>query len=183
MDERIGELTLEFTGEDLSELSNESGGHRIQRVPPTERKGRVHTSTVTVVVLDPTEIKTVTWNDKDFKIEWYSGTGCGGQHRNKHQNSCRLTHITSGIVVTSQCRSRQTSFDEAKQVMLGRLNKGTQISIQQSEAILRKELAGTGMRGDKIRTYMFQHGKVTDHITGKVAPVDKIMAGNFNLIW
>lgn len=138
---------------------------------------------MTVVVLDPTEIKTFVWNDRDFKIEWYSGTGSGGQHRNKHQNSCRLTHLQTGLVATSQCRSRENSLEEAKTDLLNRLQKSEGRAAHAATAEIRKDLAGSGMRGDKIRTYMFQHGKVTDHLTGKSAPTDKVMAGNFNLLW
>ena len=94
-------------------LDNEPGGHRIQRVPPTERKGRVHTSTVTVAVLDPSIAQTAI-QDRDLRVEWYSGTGAGGQYRNKHQNSCRITHIPTGIQATAQCRSRENSYTEAR---------------------------------------------------------------------
>lgn len=171
-----------MVGDDLSGLYNECGGHRIQRVPPTERKGRVHTSTVTVAVTDPT-IATFTLNDADLKIEWYSGTGAGGQHRNKHQNSCRLTHLPSNTVVTAQCRSRQNSLDEAKQVMLDRLSSQHRSSHYGSVATVRKEQVGSGMRGDKIRTYRFQDDSVADHVSGNRSSVKKIMAGNFDLLW
>ena len=124
IDVRLGECSLEVEGADLSGLENEPGGHRIQRVPPTERKGRVHTSTVTVAVVDrTTEIGSVAIPQHDLKIEWYSGTGAGGQHRNKHQNSARVTHIPSGIVVTAQCRSRQNSFEQAMTEIQHRVDK------------------------------------------------------------
>jgi peptide chain release factor 1 len=164
-------------------LDNEKGGQRIQRTPPTERKGRVHTSTVTVAVIDPTEIKAIEFNQKDFKIEWYSGTGSGGQHRNKHQNSCRLTHIKTGIVSTAQCRSRENSLNEATQALLLKLNSTHFSKEQQLVSQDRKNQVGSGMRGDKVRTYRFQDNTVTDHITGKTAQVSKVLSGNFDLLW
>ena len=176
-------MTIEVEGKDLHKLSNEAGGHRIQRVPPTERKGRVHTSTVTVAVIDPQKKKEIVWSDKDFKVEWYSGTGAGGQHRNKHQNSCRITHIDSGAVATAQCRSRENSLNEAKTAILARLNNIAVSEQQKQQSQEKKEQVGSGMRGDKIRTYMDQHGIVKDHRTEKSASFNKIMSGNFDLLW
>jgi len=171
-------------GKDLSGLENEAGGHRIQRVPPTERKGRVHTSTVTVAVIDSAaEIKTATIPDSHLKIEWYSGTGAGGQHRNKHQNSCRITHIPTGLVATAQCRSRENSLHEARSTVVQRLDEINRMRYNSAVANDRKQQVGSGMRGDKIRTYRFQDDRVQDHITGKVSSVKKILAGNFDLLW
>lgn len=176
-------MTIEVEGDDLTELNNEAGGHRIQRVPPTERKGRVHTSTVTVAIIDPRDVKEVTFNDKDFRIEWYSGTGAGGQHRNKHQNSCRLTHIPTGMVATAQCRSRENSLNEAKSTLLSRLNNAATNGLQMEESQARKAQIGSGMRGDKRRTYRFQDDIVKDDINGSSASVAKVLAGNFDLLW
>jgi peptide chain release factor 1 len=176
-------LSIEVEGDDLSELNHEPGGHRIQRVPPTERQGRVHSSTVTVSVLDKLVKTTVEWNNKDFKIEWYSGTGAGGQHRNKHQNSCRLTHLPTGTVVTAQCRSRENSLDEAKATILTRLSTGQARTEGATHAAVRRLQVGSGERGDKIRTYRFQDGTVKDHQTGRSAQIEKVMAGNFHLLW
>lgn len=169
-------------GADLSGLYNESGGHRIQRVPPTERKGRVHTSTVTVAITDPAEVATIV-KESDLRIEWYSGTGAGGQHRNKHQNSCRITHIPSGTVATAQCRSRQNSLDQASSTIHKTVDNQTQNLYNSSIASDRKQQIGSGMRGDKIRTYRFQDDVVKDHITNKSASVKKVLSGNFDLLW
>jgi peptide chain release factor 1 len=163
-------------------LYNESGGHRIQRVPPTERKGRVHTSTVTVAVIDPA-VQKISVEDKDLRIEWYSGTGAGGQHRNKHQNSCRITHIPTGIVATAQCRSRENSLAEAKQAIIERVDNKSKIQYNNEVAYDRKQQVGSGMRGDKIRTYRFQDDVVKDHITDKTASVKRVLSGNFELLW
>ncbi len=147
-------------------LHCEAGGHRIQRVPPTERKGRVHTSTVTVAVIDP-EIKSIQINESDFRIDWFSGTGAGGQHRNKHQNSCRIMHLPTGQIATAQCRSRQSSQEQARAALLKMLT-GKHISVQYDvKAQDRKQQVGSGMRGDKFRTYRFQDDVVKDHNTVK----------------
>lgn len=171
-------------GTDLSGLDNECGGHRIQRIPPTERKGRVHTSTVTVAVIDRIEEKTSSSiPDCDLKVEWYSGTGAGGQHRNKHQNSCRITHIPSGLVATAQTRSRQNSYALAIQNIQKELDTDAKRRYNNNIASTRKNQVGTGMRGDKIRTYRFQDDRVQDHLTGKTASTKKVLGGHFDLLW
>ena len=171
-------------GNDLSGLENESGGHRIQRVPPTERKGRVHTSTVTVAIVDSeSAVANASIPDAHLRIEWYSGTGAGGQHRNKHQNSCRITHIPTGTVVTAQTRSRQSSLAQALQTVQETVNNLAKSSYNSSIASDRKQQVGSGMRGDKIRTYRFQDDVVKDHITDNTASVKKVMSGNFDLLW
>lgn len=173
---------LEVQGTDLSGLANESGGHRIQRVPPTERKGRVHTSTVTVAIIDPTAPK-FKLNESDLRIEWYSGTGAGGQHRNKHQNSCRITHKPTGLIVTAQNRSRQNSYTEAYETIRKRLDEKYRSAYNSALAVDRKEQVGSGQRGDKIRTYRFQDDRVKDHETGKSASCSQVLRGHFDLLW
>ena len=175
-------MHIEVQGTDLSGLENEPGGHRIQRVPPTERKGRVHTSTVTVAVIDPAT-PTVKLDDRDLRIEWYSGTGAGGQHRNKHQNSCRITHIPTGIVCTAQCRSRENSLNEARNTLALRVDNLVKTRYNSDIALDRRQQVGSGMRGDKIRTYRFQDDVVRDHVTDRTASVKKVLAGNFDLLW
>jgi peptide chain release factor 1 len=177
-------LHILVEGTDLSGLDNECGGHRIQRIPPTERKGRVHTSTVTVAVIDRIEgIGPSTVPESDLKIEWYSGTGAGGQHRNKHQNSCRITHIPSGLVATAQTRSRQNSYNLAIQNIKETLDNDVKRRYNNNIASTRKDQVGSGMRGDKIRTYRFQDDRVQDHLTGKTASTKKVLQGNFELLW
>ena len=171
-------------GTDLSGLENECGGHRIQRIPPTERKGRVHTSTVTVAVIDSVAGETAaTIPDSDLKVEWYSGTGAGGQHRNKHQNSCRITHVPTGLVATSQTRSRQNSYNLALTDIQNQVDNLALRHYNNTIASTRKNQVGSGMRGDKIRTYRFQDDRVQDHVTGKTASTKKVLSGKFDLLW
>ena len=129
------------------------------------------------------ETRSVTIPQSDLKVEWYSGTGAGGQHRNKHQNSCRITHIPSGVIATAQCRNRQNSFSEAMSAIQERVDNSTNRQYNNSIASDRKQQVGSGMRGDKIRTYRFQDDVVKDHITDKSASAKKVLAGNFDLLW
>jgi peptide chain release factor 1 len=177
-----GEIHIEVTGKNLSNLANEAGGHRIQRIPPTERKGRVHTSTVTVAVID-TEQSVKEYSDNDFRIEWYSGTGCGGQNRNKVQSCCRLTYIPANITVTSQTRSRISSLQSAKAEILKRLESNNISTHNANVAAIRRQQVGSGMRGDKIRTYQLTNDIVTDHNSGKKYSAKKILSGYFDLLW
>lgn len=133
-------------------------------------------------MINPTVPK-ISFAKNDFRIEWYSGTGAGGQHRNRHMNSCRLVHIPTGQVVTAQCRSRENSYNEAWSTMQNRLDNAAKSVYNSNVASNRKEQVGSGMRGDKIRTYRFQDDIVKDHNTGKSASCDKVMRGNFELIW
>jgi peptide chain release factor 1 len=137
---------------------------------------------VTVAVIKPQD-KKFELKESDLRIEWFSGTGGGGQYRNKHQNSCRLIHIPTGTVETAQCRSRENSYKEARTNLAQKLERATQNKAHAETAAVRKEMVGSGMRGDKIRTYRFQDDSVTDHNSGKSAQVAKVMKGNFDLLW
>ena len=133
-------------------------------------------------MIDPA-VPTTTIKESDLKIEWYSGTGAGGQHRNKHQNSCRVTHMPSGIIATAQCRSRQNSQAEAVATIQQRVDEISKASYNSGIASDRKQQVGSGMRGDKIRTYRFQDDVVKDHVSDKTASVKKVLNGNFDLLW
>lgn len=136
-----------------------------------------------VTCVDAAKVQAQSFNESDFKVEWYSGTGAGGQYRNKHQNSCRITHLSTGVVSTSQCRSRENSFAEAQASILEKLNQRNAHSHAEKAKAVKSAQGGSGERGDKIRTYMFQHGIVTHHSTGGSLSVDKVMAGKFDLFW
>jgi peptide chain release factor 1 len=139
---------------------------------------------VTVAVIDRIEgIGPSTIPQSDLRIEWYSGTGAGGQYRNKHQNSCRITHLPTGIIAKSECRSRQNSLNEAMAEIQHRVDEHAKRQYNSNLASTRKDQVGTGMRGDKIRTYRFQDDRVQDHITEKVASTKRVLQGNFDLLW
>jgi len=174
---------IEVEATDLLQLEQECGGHRIQRVPPTEKKGRVHTSTVTVAVLNKQTSVQVRIPNNDLRIEWYSGHGAGGQHRNKHQNCCRLIHIPTGVVSLSQNRSRKVSYNEAYTNLSNLIQLSKTQQFDKNRSLERKQQVGSGMRGDKIRTYRFQDDRVVDHNTGKSASCEKVLKGYFDLLW
>lgn len=135
-----------------------------------------------MAVIDP-EITINIIDKTDLRIEWYSGTGAGGQFRNKHQNSCRITHIPSGTVVTSQTRSRKNSLKLATDEITIRVDQTTINKSSSETAAVRKEQVGSGMRGDKKRTIQFQNNRVTDHITGKKMSADRYMKGFMDDLW
>lgn len=178
-----GIMILRISGNDLSAWFNEAGGHRIQRVPPTERKGRTHTSTVTVAVLEHMPLRNTEITESDLKIEWYSGTGAGGQHRNKHSNSIRLTHKPTGITVSSQTRSRKNSYNNALAELKERIDKNQRSSNYHKSNAIRKEQVGSGQRGDKVRTIQFQHNTAIDHRTGKRCTAEQYLKGGMHLLW
>lgn len=156
----------------------------MQRVPLNERNGRVHSSTVTVSVLPETvQEAPISLRDEELQVEWYSGSGAGGQHRNKHQNSARLRHLPTGIVVTAQCRKREESLRQARAALLERLSALSRAETHGRENRDRAEQVGTGMRADKRRTYRFRDDRVRDHLTGKSAACSAVMRGRFDLLW
>lgn len=170
-------------GKDLTGLENESGGLRIQRVPPTEKRGRVHTSTVTVAVLDHAISTQPVLDDRDLRIEWFHGTGPGGQHRNKHANSCRLIHLPTGTVTTCQSRSRESSLASAREEMARRLREETMTRQHLEINYHRRSQLGSGQRGDKTRTIQFTNDRVVDHRTGGSMRASDFMSGFMHRLW
>ncbi|TFW07743.1 peptide chain release factor 1 [Oxalobacteraceae bacterium OM1] len=164
-----------------SKLKFESGGHRVQRVPATETQGRIHTSACTVAVMpEADEVEDVDINPADIRIDTFRASGAGGQHINKTDSAVRITHIPSGLVVECQDdRSQHKNKASALRVLAARL-KDMQLREQQAkEAATRKSLVGSGDRSERIRTYNFPQGRMTDHrINLTLYKLDFIMDGD-----
>ncbi|GAA5163517.1 peptide chain release factor 1 [Viridibacterium curvum] len=149
----------------FSKLKFESGGHRVQRVPVTETQGRIHTSACTVAVMpEADEIAEVNINPADLRIDTFRASGAGGQHINKTDSAVRITHIPTGIVVECQDdRSQHRNKAQAMSVLASRIMDAQMRAAQQKEAATRKSLIGSGDRSERIRTYNFPQGRITDH--------------------
>ncbi|MCU0811055.1 MAG: peptide chain release factor 1 [Thiobacillaceae bacterium] len=164
-----------------SRLKFESGGHRVQRVPETESQGRIHTSACTVAVMpEADEVGEVDINPADLRIDTYRASGAGGQHINKTDSAVRITHLPTGLVVECQDdRSQHRNRAQAMSVLAARL-KDRQLQQQQAaEASTRKSLIGSGDRSDRIRTYNFPQGRITDHrINLTLYKIDAMMDGD-----
>lgn len=167
-----------------SRLKYESGVHRVQRVPETETQGRIHTSTVTVAVLPEAEEVELEINPADLQIDTYRSGGAGGQHVNKTESAIRITHLPTGLVVECQDeRSQYKNKDKAMKVLRSRLYE--RMVSEQNEAIAsdRRAQVGTGDRSERIRTYNFPQGRMTDHRIGlTLYKLDQIMNGDIDEI-
>ncbi|WP_397475093.1 peptide chain release factor 1 [Pusillimonas sp.] len=146
-------------------LKFESGAHRVQRVPETETQGRIHTSACTVAVLPQADAQSdININPADLRVDTFRASGAGGQHVNKTDSAVRLTHLPTGLVVECQDdRSQHRNRDKAMQVLAARLKDMQQQEQQSKEAAQRKSLVGSGDRSERIRTYNYPQGRVTDH--------------------
>ena len=167
-----------------SKMKFESGVHRVQRVPATETQGRVHTSTVTVAVLPEMEDVDIEVNEKDLKIDTYRASGAGGQHINKTESAVRITHLPSGIVVACQDqRSQLQNREKAMRVLRAKLQDKAEQEAISSMAADRKSQVGTGDRSERIRTYNYPQGRVTDHrINLTLYKLDAILNGDLDEI-
>lgn len=163
-----------------SRLKYESGVHRVQRVPDTESSGRIHTSTVTVAVLPEAEDVDVQVNPNDLRIDTYCASGAGGQHVNKTESAVRITHLPTGVVV--QCQDEKSQLknkDRAMRVLRAKLLELAEESQRAETAQTRKSQVGTGDRSERIRTYNFPQGRMTDHRIGlTLHKLDFIMNGD-----
>jgi len=160
------ELVLRIEGVQVyGALKFESGGHRVQRVPATETQGRIHTSACTVAVLpEPDEATAVQINPADLRIDTYRASGAGGQHINKTDSAVRITHVPTGIVAECQDdRSQHRNKAKALQVLSARIQEKDRSERAARDAAQRKSLIGSGDRSDRIRTYNFPQGRLTDH--------------------
>ena len=160
------ELVIRIEGDDVyARLKFESGGHRVQRVPTTETQGRIHTSACTVAVLpEPDEAEEVTVNPAELRIDTFRASGAGGQHINKTDSAIRITHLPTGIVAECQDdRSQHRNKAKALAVLTARLRDKDRVERAAKEAATRKGLIGSGDRSDRIRTYNFPQGRLTDH--------------------
>ena len=167
-----------------SRLKYESGVHRVQRVPETESGGRVHTSTATVAVLPEMEEVDVQLNPADIEMQVYRASGAGGQHVNKTSSAVRLIHKPSGIVVACQEeRSQQQNREKCMRMLASKLYEIEQERLESEVTGMRRSQVGTGMRNERIRTYNFPQGRVTDHRIGlTLYKIDQIMDGNIDEI-
>lgn len=158
---------------------NEGGGHRWQRVPPTERRGRVHTSTVTVVMLDPMD-PAVRLDPRECEVTVARGSGPGGQHRNKTESCVTVRHLPTGLTARADLRSQHRSREAAMAVLAARLAEHVALRAADDRDAERRRQAGTGMRGDKVRTYRTQEDQVTDHRTGRRCRLSSWLRGDWS---
>ncbi len=180
------EIISRITGSSIyAKLKFESGAHRVQRVPATESQGRIHTSACTVAVLpEPDEVEAVEINPADLRVDTYRASGAGGQHVNKTDSAVRLTHLPTGIVVECQDeRSQHKNRARAMSLLQARL-LDAQVAEQETEqAEKRRLLVGSGDRSERIRTYNFPQGRVTDHrINLTLYKLDEIMEGSLEQV-
>jgi peptide chain release factor 1 len=179
----LKEGSAEITGRNVfARLKYESGVHRVQRVPATESQGRIHTSTVTVAVLPEAEEVDVHIDEGDLRVDVYRASGAGGQHVNKTESAVRITHVPSGIVVAMQEeKSQHKNRAKAMKILRARLYEQQRANLHAARAADRKSQVGTGDRSERIRTYNFPQGRVTDHRIGKTLyKIDQVMVGDLD---
>lgn len=180
------EIVVRVTGKDVyAKLKFESGGHRVQRVPETESQGRIHTSACTVAIMpEADEVEAIEINPADLKVDTFRASGAGGQHVNKTDSAIRITHLPTGTVVECQDqRSQHKNRAQAMSLLQARLLSTVQDKQQSEQAEQRRNLIGSGDRSERIRTYNFPQGRLTDHrINLTLYKLDDIMEGELEQI-
>jgi peptide chain release factor 1 len=180
------EIIMRISGQGVySQFKFESGGHRVQRVPETEAQGRIHTSACTVAVLpEVQQVNEIIVNPVELKIDTYRSSGAGGQHVNKTESAIRITHLPSGIVVECQDeRSQHKNRARAMSLLQSRLLKAERDRQQAEQAATRRNLVGSGDRSERIRTYNFPQGRVTDHrINLTLYRLEEVLTGNLKVL-
>ena len=182
--QRPGYLAFRATGRDANRaFAHEGGGHRWQRVPPTEKRGRVHTSTVTVAVLPEASPELVHLNDHDLMWKMTRSGGPGGQHANKTDSAVVLTHKPSGTRVRVESKSQHRNKESALRILRSRLLSRAQDRQDLQRNAERRKQVGGGARGDKRRTIALQRGRVVDHVTGKRITAKQFLQGIIEPLW
>jgi len=179
------EITFEIKGEDVyDKLKQEGGVHRVQRVPVTEKAGRVHTSTVSVAVLPKASQTEIKINPQDIRVDTLRASGPGGQHVNRRESAIRITHLSTGITVSCQeGRNQQQNKEKAMEVLRARLLQRKILKEMAARGNERREQIGEAMRAEKIRTYNFPQNRITDHRLNKSwHNLDKIIDGDLKQI-
>jgi len=180
------EISFSITGEGAySRLKYESGVHRVQRVPETESQGRIHTSTVTVAVLAEADEVELEINPTDLKIDYFRASGAGGQHINKTESAVRITYLPTNVVVECQDeRSQHKNKDKAMKILRSRVYEAMQEEQDAKIASERKMQVGTGDRSERIRTYNYPQGRLTDHRIGlTIYRLEDILNGNLDEVF
>lgn len=181
LEQRSGILVFEASGATArSTFADESGGHRWQRIPPNERRGRVHTSMVTVAVLDESTEAQIRIDPRDLEWSTCRGSGAGGQHRNMTDSAVQVKHRPSGLMVRCESeRSQHQNRASALALLRARLWQAERERVVGARAADRRQQVGSGMRGDKRRTIRCQDGQVNDHVTGRVWRLKEYLRGEW----
>lgn len=181
VEERPGLCILEVSGKGAEAIfEHESGGHRWQRIPPTEKRGRVQTSTITVAVLSQPTQAQVCLREEDIEETTCRGSGNGGQHKQKTDSAVQLKHKPTGLIVRCEAeRSQHANKETARTVLRARLWEAQQQALTGARDQTRRTQIGSGMRGDKRRTIRVQDGQVNDHVTGKTWRYKDYVRGNW----